>query len=818
MGYQVGERDGSRRALWAAALLATTAAAWTAPAFAQADAQRNFDVPAQPLPSALTQFGRQSGLQVSVPAALADGRTSSAVSGSLAPIEALSRLLAGTGLTYRISGNIVTLEPAPQASGSTINLGPVRVEGSGTGSAAASAPPQAIIGNPPPVYAGAQVATGGQVGMLGNRSVMDTPYTVTNYTSELMSNQQARSISDVLNNDSSVRSTLTQGGYADEFFIRGFQVLNTDISLDGLYGILPGQLVSTDFAERVEVLRGPSALINGISPSGAVGGAINIVPKRATDAPISDVDLRYTSDAQIGAHVDLGRRFGSENQWGIRLNVSDSGGDTPLDHQSQQLQNAFIGLDFRGTQLRISLDAGYQHYHSNGFTQAFYVNPGFDIPRPPSFPSNFMPPWSYTTSEDYFGALRAEYDVSPNWTVFAAVGGRANNNRQLQTQAVFLNSAGDVDLGPDFFANRTDNVTGQVGLRGSFETGPIKHQLSLSANTYWQETGYSLFFPSGSFLSNIYHPASFSPPDGEGYPWTTPKGGTSTASSLAVADTLSSLNDVVQLTVGLREQWVGSKNYDTTITTTGDLLSKYDSHKLSPSVALVVKPLHNVSLYANYTEGLQVGSQAPTTAVNAGEIFPPFISKQYEVGAKVDWGKFTTTISAFQIKQPSGFTDPTTLIYGVYGLQRNRGIELNAFGEIVKGVRLLGGISLVDGKLTQTDTPSEDGNKAVGVPDVQINAGGEWDVPWLQGLTLTGRAIYTSSQYVDVANTQKIPDWTRFDLGARYSLQQVTGKPITLRAEVRNVANKNYWSAASAFYGLAQGLPRTFLISASFQF
>jgi iron complex outermembrane receptor protein len=84
-------------------------------------------------------------------------------------------------------------------------------------------------------------------------------------------------------------------------------------------------------------------------------------------------------------------------------------------------------------------------------------------------------------------------------------------------------------------------------------------------------------------------------------------------------------------------------------------------------------------------------------------------------------------------------------------------------------------------------------------------------------LTLTGRVIYTSSQYYDQANTQKLPDWTRFDLGARYTFERENGKPVTIRADVLNVAGKDYWAQASN-YGLALGTPRTFLLSATFDF
>lgn len=109
------------------------------PAVAQSSqsSARQFDIPAQPLAAALQRYMQQSGIQLSYPADLAEGRTSTAISGSIAPADALGRLLAGTGLTYRfVSATAVTLERAPQAASGTVQLGTLRVEGAG-GSAGA---------------------------------------------------------------------------------------------------------------------------------------------------------------------------------------------------------------------------------------------------------------------------------------------------------------------------------------------------------------------------------------------------------------------------------------------------------------------------------------------------------------------------------------------------------------------------------------------------------------------------------------------------------------------------------------------------------
>ena len=153
------------------------------------------------------------------------------------------------------------------------------------------------------------------------------------------------------------------------------------------------------------------------------------------------------------------------------------------------------------------------------------------------------------------------------------------------------------------------------------------------------------------------------------------------------------------------------------------------------------------------------------------------------------------------------------------GLQRNRGAEFTVFGEPVAGIRLLGGIAFIDAELVRTLGGQFDGNAAPGVPDMAINLYGEYDLPpWLApGLTLTGRAIHTSRQFYNQANTQSVPDWTRFDAGLRYAFEGVSGKPVVLRATVENLFDDSYWASAARGF-LAVGAPRTVIVSASVDF
>jgi iron complex outermembrane receptor protein len=209
-------------------------------------------------------------------------------------------------------------------------------------------PSTAVLGALPPPYAGGQVATGGSLGLLGNRSVMNTPFNQTSYTAKLIQDQQARTIGDVVANDPSVRVVSTGGGGLDVFFIRGFYYDSGDLGLNGVYGLAPYYSTGANFVERVEVLKGPSALLNGMPPAGAIGGSINLITKRAPDVPITQVTATYQSQEQFGTLVDLARRYGERKEFGVRFNGSYHSGKTDYDGQSDTFGNAVLNMDYRG--------------------------------------------------------------------------------------------------------------------------------------------------------------------------------------------------------------------------------------------------------------------------------------------------------------------------------------------------------------------------------------------------------------------------------------------------------------------------------------
>ncbi|MCR4541327.1 TonB-dependent siderophore receptor [Pseudomonas sp. 18.1.10] len=665
----------------------------------------------------------------------------------------------------------------------------------------------------PEVLAGGQVARGARLGMLGNKDVMDTPFSVTSYTAKTLADLQTVTVADALERDSSVRSTGQSGGIVDSFFVRGFAIGEGnlgELAFDGVYGVAPNYRAFTEYAERIEVLKGPGALVYGISPNSGVGGVINIVPKRPLDADLTRFTGSYASDSQVGGHLDISRRFGDENQFGVRFNGSLQGGDTAVDNQSRDVGIGAIALDYRGERLRLNLDYISQKESWEGASRPFTIQPGVQVPSAPNGRTSLPQKWGWSDTKEQSLLLGGEYDLNDNLTVFAHAGGGRSDVKRMSDQVPrILNDAGDTSNTPGYYKFNVDRSTADVGARGLFATGPVTHTTTLMATRYTDELSRGI--NNGTLIrSNIYHPVD------------TPKQYINTPkvlrisetelSGIALTDTLGFLDDRIQLTLGMRHQAIESRNYNAA----GGVSARYDASANTPLLGVVVKPWEDVSLYYNYVEGLSKGDAAPGTASNAGETFAPYESKQHELGVKYEHGTFMTTVALFQIEKPSGETGANG-VYSVQAEQRNRGVELSMFGEVAPGTRLMGGVTFLDGELTKSATAANRGNKPVGVPDIQANLWAEWDTPGLEGFTLTGGAIYTDRQFVDQANTQQLDSWTRIDMGARYATK-IEGRPTTFRATVQNVFDREYWSGVASYGAFSPGYPRTLQLSASVDF
>lgn len=762
--------------------------------------QANYQIEPGPLAPALRSLASTANVLLTFTADQTDGKQTSGVKGRMDFTSAMAALLSGTGLhAVQLDTGAFILESV--AGDSQVVLAPVDVKARLATSTEA-----------PAAYAGGQVASGSRVGVLGNKDLMDTPFSTVSYTQRKIQDEQARSVADVLfASDPSVRASIGASNRYDAFTIRGLRVANSDVALNGLFGLVPNWRIGVDSVERIELLKGPGAFLYGMAPAGGVGGNINLVTKRA-DEDLTRLTTTYSSSNIWGQRFDIGRRVGDEKQFGVRLNGSQNEGAPPYDGTSVRSKDFSLGLDYRADRFRVSGDFIYQKDHTTAQERGYSLTPGIAVPSAPNPRTNLSQSYDFADSESTTGLLSGEFDVNDQITLFASVGAnRFNFEKREASGGTILNAAGDINVGTNALQNgQYETVTGEAGARFRFDTGVLSHEATVSANALDQDydLGQITF---ASYRSNIYAPVTTTTPVTSSY-------GKSRASELsmhstALADTIGWHDDRVQLTLGVRQQYVNSKSYSGT---TGLKTRGYSDTATTPTVGLVIRPTDELSLYANYIEGLTPGPTPPTAAVNSGDVFAPFKSKQYEAGAKLDLGSLGFGLSVFQIDVPNGITDPATHVFKLDGLQRNRGVELTTFGEITPRVRLLGGVTFFDARQDKTSGGSNNGKFAVGVPRAQSTLGAEWDVPSIEGLTLTSRAIYTGETYLDSANQQTAPSWVRYDLGARYAFA-VNHVPLTLRGTVQNVFDRRYWEANPSGY-VGAGAPLTTWISLSADF
>ncbi|MEM9597973.1 MAG: TonB-dependent receptor plug domain-containing protein, partial [Acidobacteriota bacterium] len=429
-----------------------------------------------------------------------------------------------------------------------------------------------------PSYAGGQVARGGRAGLLGNLDFLEAPFSGTAYTQALAETQQADSVGDVLRNDPGVRVTNGFGNFQEVYILRGFPVFSDDITLNGLFGILPRQFVAAELLERVEVFRGANAFINGAAPGASgSGGTVNLVQKRAPEGGVQKVSLGFENEGQLYAAVDVGRRFGADGAWGVRWNAALRDGETSVADQERELTVISLGTDYDGEGFRFSADVGYQDNRlENPRPQ---VTPFGAAPEVPDPDGNYAQPGTFTDEEQLFGVVRAELDVSDAVTLWVAGGGRSGEEANVLANPT---AAPDGSTTAFRFDNTREDsiVSADVGGRAEFTTGSVGHRLVISASVIDTDSknafALSSFF--APFASDLFDPtplpalpaADFFTGGDLDDPMTTEA---VKNTSFAVADTLSLVDDRLLVTVGLRLQTLEARSFDFN---TGVELSSYD--------------------------------------------------------------------------------------------------------------------------------------------------------------------------------------------------------------------------------------------------
>lgn len=740
------------------------------------------------LKQALENISKKSKLSYIADETLIEGKNAPNINGVKGTKNALDKLLFGSGLEAIIEENtIIVRKITLQSTLETIDF----VASSNEGTAQDGYVVKDISG----------------VGIWGNRSLQDTPYQMSVASQEMIENTgnditQIFKMSPIIELD--YTSTAAQSWGSIGMNIRGFDTVDNTIldaiPISGAYTALSQDL------DRVEILNGLSGFLYGV---GYVGGAVNYVTKRPTQKRLTNLTIGSTGNEAAYVHLDLGGKIDEEGKFSYRLNAFKQNGETSI--KDQNIDNTLISgaLDWRATDtLLLSFDASHKKMKTDKLTAAFWSNDSIGKLDPKE---GYAPDWTFSEgSQDRIG-LKSLWQINDNIKLrmgYVYIEKEYEHNQPY----VYDNYDGTYRFNYyRLYPDKTKDHGAYVYTDFDFNTFGVEHTLTVGGSgnkrkSYATDTAWE-WVNLGNYtldqLNNVAEPTYLGSSGDPMY--------------------LSSRNEKINFMIGddiqFNEQWSAliGINYAKTQTdsydTNGINTSEYDADEITPSLSLIYKPFNALTTYVTYMEALENGTTVSTAYKNAGEVFDPYISKQYEVGAKYSVSKNLFLSSAlFRIEKANSYEDTTTAPSTLTqdGLVIHEGLELTITGKVTDNLTIVGGGTIMDLEIDKA--VSNEGKKPTDTASKMAKLYTEYNIPMVKGLTLTAGAYYTGESYRDGANTDIVPSYTVYDGGLRYKTK-LDRYPTTFIVNATNLTNKKYWRRSNSF-----GEPRNIALSMKMEF
>lgn len=748
------------------------------------------DLPAQPLSASIQQLSRLSGLSIGGEASLVEGKTAPAVKGTFEPMDALKQLLVGSGLTASLEGNnLIIARPVTR-------LREISVEGQAPEGAA---------------EVGYKAETVRNVGPWGERSLQETPYSMTVMSSELIANTLARDTAQLSRMNPTVQASTPNSVLegASQVMIRGF--LNA-VAVDGVPTrfVSNSSAISLEDVDRVEIFNGPSTFLNDAS---SVGGVVNFVAKRPTAERMASLTLGNYGGEQYFVHADLGGPIDDGGKLRYRLNLVGQDGDTVIDKNHVERTLYSGAVDWQATDsLLLQLTASRRHFEQTG-SPPYWNSTG-------SLGYTFVPDNDSGYTQDFVGSdsETTKYGARVTWKIGDALTLRANYIDNT-VKGKFGIAARDIIVtrttmnqfllpgGPSEY----DDQGGYTYLDVAFNTASIAHKLTMgyAGNLYhaYTSTNTPTFLQlTGISLDNPDIPR---PPFAATAPRVRYNNNYSRRDGFKVGDDIH-FSDQWSALVGASYSRILEQSFNVAgVTTNG-----YQDEKVTPTVSILYKPVSWITTYGTYIEELEQGTLVGSNYLNFGEVFSPYVSKQYELGAKSEVGGMLLTAALFRLEKQNSYDVPTLPMPTLTkdGRQVHEGVELTATGKVTPSLTIVGGVTWLDASVDKTSNVAIKGKRPTQVADKLIKIYAEYNPPMVPGLYFSGGAYYTGSSYSDSVNSIEVPSYTVGDVGARY-IVGVWNRETAFRLDVQNVTNKAYWASPFAI-----GEPRTVAFSATMKF
>ncbi|MDO4640960.1 MAG: TonB-dependent siderophore receptor [Neisseria sp.] len=684
------------------------------------------------------------------------------------------------------------------------------------------------------------------LGLLGKANAFTAPITVVNYDEKVINDTEARTLVDVVAKKDA--STWQFGGESNTLtglYFRGYQLDSRQFSVNGLAGMYGTQGTSSVQVASAQLIKGASTAVNGMDPEGAVSGAVNIETKKASDEGNRKVGLGWFSNNRAQGTLDLGQRFGADKQFGVRVNGKLRHGDTPRHGYSEDNKEFALNTDYRGEKLRVAFDSFYSKRKTTGGRARMQdiQNANGRLFDALNGKTNLLPSWQKQDTRSQTNMLTFEYDAFENAQITGGIGYNearyyGNFSSPTVTESGLTYNSGRARLTDQRFKTLSMNLA----ARGEFETGPVSHNWSTAFDriirkrlTYIGEnrTTSREINPSGDIPAQL---AALNANLGTAWNATPSTNHTIKVNSLALSDTLGFADNKYRLTVGGRFQQVEQNDRAAN--------QKADASRFSPMLMTAWVPSPDLVVYGNYMEDLEPTSISVDDKGRA-TMAHPRVSRQFEVGVRKNWGDFVTTLNAFQITRPGywyggnvtegkdvvtnkdpkkDFTAMNAVAGAAQGRERNRGIEFNTYANLL-GKTLRPSFGLMYLQSTVKDYPNFKDNLVSGVqvanPRIVAKAGIEWDMPYVNGLTVNGNIQHFGKSYQRTDKAYSLPSYTLVDVGAKYRTKIGKGNTLTLTSTVENLFNKAYWQVQRGQYDRSfavLGMPRTYWLKAELSF
>lgn len=784
----------------------------------QADRVRDYDIPAQPLGRALAAFGRQSGMQIAMPAGLDAGKTTAGVKGPMTDEDALRLLLAGSGLAYQhTSANAVTIE-AIAAPGGAVALSPISVEGAAQSGRFGDLPPEP--GGLKADYQNSATKT--------PLSIRETPQSISVITRDSIEARQARDVNTALELAAGVSSGISSSGgpfagnsprVAEQFSLRGQRLDgDRDVRIDGFASNSNRNNFDLAPFERVEVAKGPSSMLYG---QGSLGGFVNLVRKKPQQDPAASVVTQVGSFDSRRAEADLTGAIVSRKLLGRAIVAYENSGSFIDAVESEKLVFA-PSLELRiGERTRALLQLIRQDEEFLPSLGVPLRTDGSELSAP-NIPRSFffgVPSTEESTANALHASLQVDHEISDRWLVSLRLNRSRTEHRGVADNYGYgFYGDGDAYVYSSILSERDEGWAGELRLDGKFDALGREHRLLMgverNVGKIDTETGY-VYLGMANIYANNFASLPFAP--AASLPITFGRDLESRNKAIYGQAVLSVL-DRTKVLAGVRYDVADQSSVNNL---TGAAIDSKTDRDATFRLGATQELTANITAYAVYAQ-----SFSPVDASSrSGGILDPETGEGYEAGLKSEWfgGQLAVTAAAFRQELdnraiPDPNNGPGEFFNVSGGLQRTDGLEIEVSGSPYPGLTIGFASAWLDAEYVDVADPNF-GLTPPETTDRQTTVFATYELQSgpFRGVGFGGTVVSIGDRWsIQGGQNRFLDGHERFDLHAFYKGVE----NVDLSMQVRNVLDETYIERSNGAFGYGHyfGSPRAVLVRGRINF